>query len=95
MVRCACGCDGLPKTFGVRQPRVEIGGEALFGHIPRAFNLVALARPIPLRVFRPVPAIQSPASDRINIAKCTRVGNVGVDDIAAVVEWCARVWPQG
>ena len=50
------------KTLARATARVEIGGDRLFGQIPRAFNLVVLPRSIPIRVFRPIPAIQPPAS---------------------------------
>lgn len=62
--------------------------------VPRQFDLVTLLPPIPLRVFRTVPTIKSPAFERIDIAECAGVGEVELDDIVAVVEWCARVCPR-
>ena len=77
----------------MRQPSVEIGSDALSGNIPRTFDLVTLTRPIPLRVSRTVPAVQSAAFKRIDIAECAGVGKVELDDIVTAVEWCAREWP--
>ena len=87
---------GSPQNlWRMRQPGVEIGSDALSGHIPRTFDLVALPRPVLLRVLRAVPAIQSAPLERIDVAERAGVGKVELDDIVAVVEWCARVWPQG
>jgi len=79
----------------VRQPRVEIGSDALSENIPRTIDLVTLPHPIPLRVSRTVPAVQLGAFERIDIAQCAGVGKVEIDDIVAVIEGCAREWPQG
>jgi len=83
-----------PKSLVRATNRVEIGSDALSGHIPRTFDLVALPRPILLRVLRAVPAVQSAAFERIDVAECASVGKVELDDIVAVVDWCARVWTQ-
>ena len=94
-VRCACGCGESPQDRRrVRQPNVEIGSDALSGNISRTFNLITLPRPIPLRVSRTVPAVQSAAFKSIDIAECAGVGKVELDDIVTAVEWCAREWPQ-
>ena len=60
------------NLWRVRQPVVEIGSDALSRHIPRTFDLVALPRPILLRVFRAVPAVQSAAFERIDVAEALR-----------------------
>ena len=59
------------------------------------FNLLALPRPIPLRVFRTVGAIQSAAFERIDISERAGLGKVELENLVAVVEWCTRVCPQG
>src|SRR5712691_6434845 len=92
------GCDGLPKVAGVcENPPSKLGAMVFFGNIPRPFHLLALPRPNPPRVLCtvPGPAVHSPAFERIDIAECAGVGKVELDNVVAVVEWCAWVWPQG
>ena len=70
----------------MRQSLVEIGGDTLSGQIPRAFDFVALPRPILFRVFPTVPAVQSPVLEGTKIAKCAGVGKFEGNDIVLVVE---------
>jgi hypothetical protein len=72
---------------------VESERKVLCGRV--TFDLLALPRLIPLRRFRTVPTVQLLAFERIDMAERAGVSKVEFDDIVAVVEWCARVWPQG
>ena len=64
-------------------------------YIPRPFDLLALPRrPILLRKLR-IFVILPSSFKRIHIAECAGVRKVEFDDIIAVVQRRAGVWPQG
>ena len=87
----ARGCESHYKIPGTcENPGPRLGVVVLFPGTSRTFDLVTPPRPIPLWVCRTVPAVQAAAFERIDIAECASVRKVELDDIVAVVEWCAR-----
>ena len=63
------------------------------GDVPRALNLLAFFRPIPLRVLRAVLPVLALTLECVYVAEGTGVRKVELDDIVAVVERGARVRP--
>ena len=59
------------------------------------FDLLPLPRAVLLRELWPVFAILPPAFKPIDVAERAGVRKAELDDTVAVVEGCARVWPQG